>query len=109
MCIGIPMQVLSTRAGHAVVSGRGEQRRVDTALIGHCRPGDWLLIFLDSARERLDIRRADEINATLDLIAATLGADDGHHASDAAAFTLPSAMSAAQLAALTGGPLPAAE
>ena len=32
-------------------SGRGEPRRVRTALVGERRAGDWLLVFLDSARE----------------------------------------------------------
>jgi hydrogenase expression/formation protein HypC len=103
MCIGIPMKVVELAPGRALVEGRGEQRWVDTALIGEPQPGEWLLIFLDGARERLDEVRAMEVNATLDLMAASLGADNGCHPLDAAAFTLPSQMSAEQLAALTGG------
>jgi hydrogenase expression/formation protein HypC len=38
------------------------------ALVGPCAPGDWLLIFLDAARERLDAQRASEIDATLRLL-----------------------------------------
>ncbi len=104
MCIGLPMQVVQTAPGRAEVQGRGESRWVDTALIGEVAPGDWLLIFLDGARERLDAERAAEVNATLDLIDASLGADNGCHPLDAAAFVLPSQMTAQQLAALTGHP-----
>lgn len=102
MCIGIPMQVVGTAPGRAEVDGRGERRWVDTALLGDVAPGEWLLIFLDGARERLDAERAAEVNATLDLIAASMGADNGCHPLDAAAFVLPSQMTAEQLAALTG-------
>lgn len=103
MCIGIPMQVRQLRPGHALVRGRGEERWVSTALIGDCAPGDWLLIFLDGARELLDADRAAEVNTTLDLIEASMlglpaspDADPG--------FALPSAMSAAELAAITHPP-----
>lgn len=100
MCIGIPMQVIDTRPGFATVHGRGEEREVNTALIGECAPGDWLLIFIDGARERIDAERAAEVNATLDLLGSAFL--DTHNAQAEAAFTLPSAMSADQLAALTG-------
>jgi hydrogenase expression/formation protein HypC len=99
MCIGIAMKVVSADAGRALVQGRGEQREVETLLVGDVQPGEWLLIFLNSARERLNAERAEEINATLDLLAGVLG---GFAGDDPAAFTLPSAMSVEQLAALAG-------
>lgn len=96
------MQVTATRDGFATVVGRGETREVNTALIGPCAVGDWLLIFLDGARERLDAQRAAEVNATLDLLGTALF--DLAAGDTAAAFSLPSAMTAEQLAALTGDP-----
>ena len=104
MCMGLPMQVLSVRPGRASVAGRGEQREVDTALIGPVQPGDWLLVFLDAARERLTPERAAEVDATLDLVAQVMAGAPAPLAPQAAAFALPSAMDAAQLAALTGAP-----
>lgn len=101
MCIGIPMQVEAVDPGHAWVIGRDERRRVETALIGTVGPGDWLLVFLDSARERIDAQRAAEVNAALDLLADALG---GATAFSAPGFDLPSAMSVAELAALSGAP-----
>lgn len=101
MCIGLPMQVLATRPGFATVCGRGETREVATALVGEVRPGDWLLVFLDGARERLDAARAAEVDATLDLVQAAMAGtapDPGHDPG----FTLPSAMRPEQLAALAG-------
>lgn len=102
MCIGLPMQVLSTTPGHATVAGRGVQRHIDTALVGEVQPGDWLLIFLDAARERISAERAAEVNATLDLMAGLMAGAETDPAQ--ACFELPSAMSAGQLAMLTGEP-----
>ena len=104
MCIGIPMQVISPEGRHALCEGRGERRRINVALIGDVAPGDWLLVFLDDARERIDAARAIEVNAALDLV---LGAMQGEHVADDVAFALPSQMSAAQMRALTGEEIPA--
>lgn len=99
MCIGMPMQVIATEPGHAWCEGRGERRRVNTALVGAVADGDWLLVFLNDARERIDADRAAEVNAALDLV---LGAIQGQDASGDAGFELPSRMSAEQLRQLSG-------
>lgn len=99
MCIGMPMQVRAIEPGHALCEGRGERRRVTTALVGDVAPGDWLLVFLSDARECIDAARASEVNATLDLV---LGAMQGDVLSGDAGFELPSRMSAEQLRQLAG-------
>lgn len=101
MCIGIPMQVLAIEPGFAQVQGRGEMRRIKTTLIGGCAVGDWLLAFIDDAREIISAARAQEVNATLDLLQAVM--DGGHSSANTTAdFALPSAMSATDLQRLTG-------
>ena len=104
MCMGMPMQVLSIRPGHATVAGGGERREVDTALIGPVLPGDWVLVFLDAARERITPERAAEVRATLDLVALAMAGAGSVVAEADPAFALPSAMSAEQLRALTAAP-----
>jgi len=99
MCIGIPMQVVAVEPGHARCQGRGEYRRVNTALVGAVGADDWLLIFIDSAQERISAERAQEINATLDLMEAALRGDS-HDLR--VGFSLPSDMSREQLMALSG-------
>ena len=99
MCVGIPMQVLSIEPGHAQCDWRGETRRVRTALVGELFVGDWVLVFIDSAQERITTERAQEVNATLDLLAA---ANAGLPVDAHAAFELPSRMSREQLLALSG-------
>jgi hydrogenase expression/formation protein HypC len=103
MCIGIPMRVLRIEAGHALCVGRGEQRRVRTALVDPVALDDWLLVFLDSARERLDAERAAEIDATLDLLEAAMA---GQPSGADVAFELPSRIDKTQLLALTGAAPP---
>lgn len=99
MCIGIPMQVIEADGRYAMCEGRGERRRVGTALVGDVAPGDWLLVFLDDARERIDVDRAAEVNAALDLV---LGAMQGLETQEDAGFALPSQMTPEQIRALTG-------
>ncbi|MEZ5646040.1 MAG: HypC/HybG/HupF family hydrogenase formation chaperone [Burkholderiaceae bacterium] len=98
MCIGIPMQVIEAGGRFALCAGRGERRRVDTALVGGVEAGDWLLVFLNDARERIGADRAAEVNAALDLV---LGAVQGQADPAGVAFALPSQMSPAQVRALT--------
>lgn len=93
MCLAWPMQVLAVRPGHATVCRRDDptQRRdVRTALVGPVAPGDWLLVFLDDARERLDVDRALEIDATLSLLEAAV--EGRVHEPHGAAFVLPSSL-----------------
>lgn len=99
MCLGIPMQVMALEPGHARCMGRLGLRRVRTALVGDVAIGDWLLVFLDSAQERITDERAREVDATLDLIESVMQGEGGD---GDAAFALPSAMSSEQLRALSG-------
>ncbi len=82
MCIGIPMRVVESEPGFAWCEGRGERRRVDTALVGTVKPGQWLLVFLDAAREVLEEARAAEIDDALNALEAALRGEalDGYFA-----------------------------
>ncbi|MEJ7137568.1 HypC/HybG/HupF family hydrogenase formation chaperone [Amphibiibacter pelophylacis] len=105
MCIGIPMQVRELAPGRALCVGRGQERWISSLLVGDLAPGDWVLMFLDSAREVISPGRAAEVNAVLDLVEASMapaGQDPHACADDGAGFMLPSRMSAHELARLTG-------
>jgi hydrogenase expression/formation protein HypC len=105
MCIGMPMRVVEAGASTALVQGRGRFEQVDIRLVGACEPGQWLLIFQGAARERLEAQRAAEIEAALDLLEGALAGAAADPSTDPG-FALPSAMSAEQLAQLTGGAAP---
>ena len=69
MCIGIPMQVLEVDDDIFVwCDGRNGRRRINTMLVNAVQPGDWVLTFLDSAREVIDDERAAMINSALDAL-----------------------------------------
>lgn len=73
MCLGIPMQVVEVEGVFAWCSGRNGRRRINTMLLGDVTPGQWLLTFLDTAREAIDAERAALIDSALnalDLVAA---------------------------------------
>ncbi|MEJ2454691.1 MAG: HypC/HybG/HupF family hydrogenase formation chaperone [Candidatus Thiodiazotropha sp.] len=65
MCIGLPMRVIAAQPGRALCRGMGQQREVDTLLVGDQPVGSWLLVFLDSAREVLSDARAEQISEAL--------------------------------------------
>lgn len=79
MCIGIPMQVLEVREAQALCEGAGRQELVNTLLIDTPEVGDWLLVFLGSAREILTPEQAAEtINALTALDLALRGENVDH-------------------------------
>lgn len=103
MCIGIPMQALqAAAAGVATVEVMGPDgpQDVDIRLVGPVPAGQWLLVFQGAARECLDPGRAAEIRSALALLGQGMAGQ--HDAGTDPGFSLPSAMSAEQLAALTG-------
>lgn len=75
MCIGIPMQVLEGAEGRALCADGLETRWVDTLLVDPPQPGDWLLVFLDAAREHLDAERAAQIRDALRALEAAMAGD----------------------------------
>jgi len=68
MCLGIPMQVVAVEGAFAWCQGRHGRSRINTLLVGEVLPGQWLLTFLDMARETIDDQRAAQIEAALDAL-----------------------------------------
>lgn len=65
MCIGVPMQILETGEHNALCQGPEGIRIVDTRLVGKTVAGDWLLVFMHTAREVIDAERAMQIQDAL--------------------------------------------
>jgi hydrogenase expression/formation protein HypC len=108
MCVGIPMQVTSTRelAADCAPDPRvgGAAERVDLALVGPQPVGQWLLVHLGAAREALSAADADAIARALQgLRAAMAGGDPGDAFADLEARepALPPHLEAARRAGAT--------
>ena len=83
MCVGEPMRALRVipaahRAAPAAAECEGPRgiELIDLSLVGAIEPGDWLLVFLGAARERLTEARALEIRRALDGVAAAMRGED---------------------------------
>ena len=66
------MQVIETGIGYALCEGMGEQRRVDTMLVGDQATGTWLLTFLDTAREVLTDEDAVRITQAVQAVSLVM-------------------------------------
>jgi hydrogenase expression/formation protein HypC len=62
-----------------------------------------VLVFLNDARELISTQRADEVNATLDLLQAVMGCGGTLSGNEDPGFALPSAMDQQTLQRLTQG------
>ncbi len=72
MCIGVPMRVVETGPGWAMCEDGDALRHIDTMLVGEVRPGDWVLVFIDAAREVLAEEEALKIRDALAALSAVL-------------------------------------
>lgn len=69
------MRVIRVEGDYALCEGMGEQRRVDTLLLGTQPVGTWLLVFLDSAREVLSPGDAEKITSALQAVNLAMQGD----------------------------------
>lgn len=70
------MRVIEVEGVFAWCEGRNGRRRIDTMLLGDVAPGQWLLTFLDSAREAIDAERAALVDAALDALELAAAGSD---------------------------------
>lgn len=75
MCIGIPVQVLQCEANRALCADESGTRWIDTRLIDPPQPGDWLLVFIDAAREAISAERAALVRDALRALQAVQSGD----------------------------------
>lgn len=68
MCLAIPGKVLRVDGLEAEVEMFGLVRRVYTALVPDAQPGEWLLVHVGAAIERVEPERAAEILGLLEEI-----------------------------------------
>ena len=59
------MRVVEAHSHFAICEAGDRQERVHTLFVGEVEPGQWLLVFLDSAREILTEEQALQLNNAL--------------------------------------------
>jgi hydrogenase expression/formation protein HypC len=59
------MRVVEAHSHFAICKTGDRQKRVNTLFVGEVEPGQWLLVFLDSAREILTEEQAIQLNNAL--------------------------------------------
>jgi len=78
MCLGIPMELVSTDGIAGLCRDGAQQVMIDFSLLGTQKPGTWVLTFLGTAREVLDPDEAQKITAALEGLRAVMqGSDPG--------------------------------
>ena len=65
MCLGVPMEILSSDGILGRAREGGHIHEIDLSLVGELAPGTWVLTFLGCAREVLDPEEARRIAAAL--------------------------------------------
>ncbi len=65
MCLGVPMQILSSDGIVGRARDGAQVREIDLSLVGDIPDGTWVLTFLGAAREVLDPDEAAKITAAL--------------------------------------------
>ena len=68
MCIGIPMQVVTSGEFVSLCRGRNGEEEINMLLTGPQPEGTWILNFLGSAREVLTEEEARNANSALDAL-----------------------------------------
>lgn len=87
MCLGIPGQVVQLIEGFddqlALVDVVGAQRRVNIGMLedGSVQVGDWILIHMGFAMERIDVEGAQRAQAGLELMGRPQDPDERRVAS----------------------------
>ena len=76
MCIGLPYQVIQKEAHRALCQRGNEQRWIDTSLVGEIAQGDWLLVFLEAAREVISAERAQQVEEAVSAIEQVMSGQD---------------------------------
>jgi len=66
------MQVVDFNGEYAICQRDGKPHLIDTQLVGKPQIGDWLLTFLDTAREIISPEHAAQIQDALQALSLTL-------------------------------------
>lgn len=70
MCLGVPMKILEARGIEAVAEMGNTRRRIRLDLVEDAKPGDYVIVHVGFAIERLDEKEALETLALFEAMGA---------------------------------------
>ena len=74
MCLAVPAQIISLDGTLAVAEMSGVIKQIDVTLTPEVVPGDWVVVHVGYARQRIDPEKAQETLAAM-RTAGNLGSD----------------------------------
>ncbi len=78
MCVGVPMQITGINYPSGIAEAKGVKRDVGLQLLpeNEIKVGDYVIVHVGFAIEKVDKRQADEIWSTLDEILTIMDAEE---------------------------------
>ncbi|WP_456342750.1 HypC/HybG/HupF family hydrogenase formation chaperone [Thermovibrio sp.] len=79
MCVGVPMKVVEINYPMAVAEAKGVKRTISLMLLpeGEVKEGDYVMVHVGNAIEKIDEKEAQEIWKALDEVLQALEEGDG--------------------------------
>ncbi len=78
MCVGVPMQIIDINYPSGIAEAKGVKRDVGLQLLpeNEIKVGDYVIVHVGFAIEKVDKHQADEIWSTLDEILTIMDAEE---------------------------------
>ena len=69
MCLAVPAQIQSVDGTSALAFTGGITKTIDVSLTPDVAPGDWVIVHVGFALQKIDARKAQETLAAMDAVA----------------------------------------
>jgi len=69
MCLAVPTQIQSVDGTSALALTGGITKTIDVSLTPDVAPGDWVIVHVGFALQKIDARKAQETLAAMDAVA----------------------------------------
>ncbi len=70
MCLAVPAQIQSVDGTSALALTGGITKTIDVSLTPDAAPGDWVIVHVGFALQKIDAEKAQETLAAMDAVAA---------------------------------------
>lgn len=77
MCLAVPAQILSLDGSKAVARMSGLTKQIDVTLTPQVQPGDWVVVHVGYALQRIDPQKAEQTLEAMRIAGAVAGTSNG--------------------------------